>query len=295
MLCAEGQRTLTRLQQRGLYLGYGCAPDYAPPANVEARLTTIYTHARQALYASLEESVLQAISPRYLRVRTQATSRDEYLAHPVAGEALCVGDVQRLAALYPTRRPQVQLVLSDGLNAHALHEHGRVVLPPLRQELGVLGCQVGAWDIVVDNGRVRAGYHIGELLQPEVVIHLIGERPGTGLHTLSAYCTYGRDFNGQWRRATRVQSERIGAAFDPSKPFGRGEQPPRASHVGEVGRGFAREHGVIGHAQLLRPLDFAVPVGAFHQPDGDVAAQTDQPVAHGERAFLVGLDREAEE
>ena len=199
MLCAEGQRTLTRLQQRGLDLGYGCAPDYAPPANVEARLTTIYTHARQALYASLEESVLQAISPRYLRVRTQATSRDEYLAHPVAGEALCVGDVQRLAALYPTRRPQVQLVLSDGLNAHALHEHGRAVLPPLRQELGVLGCQVGAWDIVVDNGRVRAGYHIGELLQPEVVIHLIGERPGTGLHTLSAYCTYGRDFNGQWR------------------------------------------------------------------------------------------------
>ena len=34
------------------------------------------------------------------------------------------------------------------------------------------------------------------------------------------------DFNGQWRRATRVQSERIGAAFDPSKPFGREERPP---------------------------------------------------------------------
>lgn len=62
-----------------------------------------------------------------------------------------------------------------------------------------MGCQVGAWDVVVDNGRVRAGYHIGELLQPEVVMHLIGERPGTGLHTLSAYCTYGRDPHGQWR------------------------------------------------------------------------------------------------
>jgi ethanolamine ammonia-lyase large subunit len=53
--------------------------------------------------------------------------------------------------------------------------------------------------VVVDHGRVRAGYHIGELLQPEVVLHLIGERPGTGLHTLSAYCTYGRDPHGQWR------------------------------------------------------------------------------------------------
>ena len=199
MLCTAGQRTLARLRQRGLDLGYGCGPDYAPPADVETRLTTIYTHARQALYATLEEGVLDAISPQYLRVRTRATSRDEYLAHPAAGEAICAGDAQRLATLYPTRRPQVQLVLSDGLNAHALHEHGRAVLPPLRQQLGAMGCQVGVWDVVIDNGRVRAGYHIGELLQPEVVIHLIGERPGTGLHTLSAYCTYGRDPHGQWR------------------------------------------------------------------------------------------------
>jgi hypothetical protein len=34
------------------------------------------------------------------------------------------------------------------------------------------------------------------------------------------------DFNGQWRRATSVRSDRIGAAFDPSKPFGREEEPP---------------------------------------------------------------------
>jgi hypothetical protein len=33
-------------------------------------------------------------------------------------------------------------------------------------------------------------------------------------------------FGGQWRRAVRVQSERVGASFDPSKPFGRGEEPP---------------------------------------------------------------------
>src|SRR5438876_12289234 len=34
------------------------------------------------------------------------------------------------------------------------------------------------------------------------------------------------DFDGQWRRANRVRSDRIGAAFDPSKPFGRKEEPP---------------------------------------------------------------------
>jgi ethanolamine ammonia-lyase small subunit len=31
------------------------------------------------------------------------------------------------------------------------------------------------------------------------VIHLIGERPGTGLNTLSAYVTYGRDEAGAFR------------------------------------------------------------------------------------------------
>ena len=34
------------------------------------------------------------------------------------------------------------------------------------------------------------------------------------------------DFNGQWRRAVSVRSDRVGAAFDPSKPFGREEKPP---------------------------------------------------------------------
>ncbi len=37
------------------------------------------------------------------------------------------------------------------------------------------------------------------------------------------------DFNGQWRRpqvGRGDRSERIGAPFDPSKPFGRGEKPP---------------------------------------------------------------------
>jgi ethanolamine ammonia-lyase small subunit len=51
----------------------------------------------------------------------------------------------------------------------------------------------------VTNGRVRAGYHVGELVGVDVIAHLIGERPGTGLDTLSAYVTYGRDAAGRPR------------------------------------------------------------------------------------------------
>ena len=58
---------------------------------------------------------------------------------------------------------------------------------------------VGERDVVVAQGRVRAGYHAGELLGVDAVVHLIGERPGTGLNTLSAYVTYGRDEAGALR------------------------------------------------------------------------------------------------
>jgi ethanolamine ammonia-lyase small subunit len=61
------------------------------------------------------------------------------------------------------------------------------------------GFAAGGREIVIENGRVRAGYHAGQLLAVDVIIHLIGERPGTGLNTLSAYVTYGRDERGELR------------------------------------------------------------------------------------------------
>jgi ethanolamine ammonia-lyase large subunit len=50
-------------------------------------------------------------------------------------------------------------------------------------------------NIVIINGRVRAGYSCGEYLFGQVgkarkgIIHIIGERPGSGHHAYSAYIT----------------------------------------------------------------------------------------------------------
>ncbi len=57
-------------------------------------------------------------------------------------------------------------------------------------------------DIYVHNGRVRAGYHIGGILGVQLVVHLIGERPGTGTNNLSAYITYGLSPEGALRWET---------------------------------------------------------------------------------------------
>jgi ethanolamine ammonia-lyase large subunit len=195
----EGTKKVNALRQRGYDLGYGHGPPNEPPPEVESRVEAIYRHARHALYATLDEAVIKDASPHYLCVRTRALDRSEYLSHPPSGEFICDDDISRLTKLYGLRRPQVQIVISDGLNANSLNENLRAVLPRLRHELNSTGYHVGEVDVVIQNGRVRAGYHAGELTGADVIIHLIGERPGTGLNTLSAYLTYGRDEAGQSR------------------------------------------------------------------------------------------------
>src|SRR5262245_7871703 len=186
----EGRRRLHELRERGFDLG-GIEPSQA-----DARLEAIYTHARRALYATVGDDVIKDASPRSVRVRTRAATRDDYLAHPPAGERLRDDDARSVASLYRSREPQVQIVVSDGLNADAVSEQLRTLLPPLRRLLTDAGCHVGETDLVVQNGRVRAGYEIGGLVRADVVVHVLGERPGTGLNTLSAYLTYGRDRSG---------------------------------------------------------------------------------------------------
>ncbi len=195
----EGAKKISVLAERGFDLGYGSDENYGDPPEANARITAIYSNARRALYSTLDESVLSNSSPSYIRVHTRSSDRDDYLAHPVTGELIDEKDAVRIRALYPARRPQVQLVVSDGLNANAINENLRSVLPGVRRELQAASHHVSEIDIVVENGRVRAGYHIGALLQAEMIIHLIGERPGTGIDSLSVYLTYGLDDNGQSR------------------------------------------------------------------------------------------------
>ncbi len=204
VLRAEAKRKVSMLTEQGFDLGLDCNANTDSRARVTARIEAIYAQARQALYAKLNDSVIKDVSPRFLRVRTNATDREDYLAHPPAGESICAQDASRVRALYGAIRPRVQVVISDGLNANALNENLRLVLPALKRAFAQMGHLVAASDVVIENGRVRAGYHVGFLLDVELVVHLIGERPGTGIDTMSAYLTYGRDKSGQSRWSANV-------------------------------------------------------------------------------------------
>ena len=193
---AEGAKTVGRLRAAGFDLGYPAGE----MATANQRVDRLYRHARHALYATLDDGVIRDAAPDHIRLRTMAADREDYLAHPARGERLARQDAAQLSRLYQSQRtPQVQLVVSDGLNAHAINEHLRALLPPLKHLLAQAGIHTGPTDIVITNGRVRAGYHCAERVAPEALVHFIGERPGTGLNTASAYLTYGRDGSGKMR------------------------------------------------------------------------------------------------
>ena len=87
-------------------------------------------------------------------------------------------------------------MISDGLNALAIKEDGHLepFLSRLRAELADADLNVAPENLVVISGRVRAGYRIGESLFSNLngnraILHVIGERPGTGHHTFSIYIT----------------------------------------------------------------------------------------------------------
>jgi len=87
-------------------------------------------------------------------------------------------------------------VIPDGLNARAIMDEGHLepLLKEIRRELKDAGLTVSEKNIVVTSGRVRAGYAIGDLLfakadanKTKALLHIIGERPGSGHHNYSVY------------------------------------------------------------------------------------------------------------
>jgi ethanolamine ammonia-lyase large subunit len=162
----------------------------------------------QALYVDSKQCIWTEMTPAFQRslpspvlLHTQSQDRTDYILHPVSGEQL---DDRSVAAVRTLRsqhagRWDVQIVISDGLNANAIMDSGHLLpyLTALRAALIGKGYQVAPEHLVVTSGRVRAGYRIGELLYGGLapsqahrgIIHLIGERPGSLHHTFSAYIT----------------------------------------------------------------------------------------------------------
>lgn len=146
-------------------------------------------HARldiARVLAGVERLGLTSIALRSA-VEAGPGERQTYLRRPDLGRRLGATSV---GALQRTSLPlDVVFVIADGLSALAVERHAVPLLS------AVLNAIHPAWNVgpvcVVNQGRVAVGDEIGERLGAQVVVMLIGERPGlSAADSLGVYVTW---------------------------------------------------------------------------------------------------------
>ena len=122
-------------------------------------------------------------------LNTEASSKTEYLARPDLGRRLSPTAKELLGQRCP-RESDLQIVIGDGLSSTAVARQVPLLLPRLFETAADRGWRIGQ-PFVVRYCRVGVLNDIGERLDPQVVVLLIGERPGlASAESLSAYLAY---------------------------------------------------------------------------------------------------------
>lgn len=144
-----------------------------------------HARARDAVHTPLEtEGFAEAIGRPVIEVRSRAQDRADYLRRPDLGRMLDPEDAAKLDRTGDT----LALVVADGLSATAIHAHAASLVTNLIDRLP-------DWSIapvvLARQARVALGDAIGEALGVELVVVLIGERPGLSApDSLGAYLTW---------------------------------------------------------------------------------------------------------
>ena len=122
-------------------------------------------------------------------VSTMAASKGEFLQRPDLGRRLDK-NARELILTRCARNADLQIVIGDGLSVTAVSSQVPALLPLLAEKARLRGWTLGQ-PFAVKYCRVGLMNDLGELLQPKVVVLLIGERPGLATaESLSAYMAY---------------------------------------------------------------------------------------------------------
>lgn len=197
VIMEEGRQALKRVESRGVRIPSRTA------STLDNEIRSIVEEARKNIWFKLTSEQISGI-PNAYALNTTSKDRTEYTQHPPTGEKLA-SDSQALLKELGSNRLRtgqsycVQIVVSDGLNIKSLENETHLLpyITELVRLLRVENISCAPEIIVVCGGRVRVGYRIGETLfsnknaelVQHAIIHVIGERPGNGHNTFSAYIT----------------------------------------------------------------------------------------------------------
>ncbi len=155
-----------------------------------------HARAKDAVHLPMDrESVvarLEAAGFPVVELHSAAHDRSTYLQRPDLGRRLDDASREKLQTLAAkgARGFDVAFVVADGLSAFAVNQHVLSMLEAVRPKLVEASWHV-APVAVVEQGRVAIGDEIGQILGAEIVVILIGERPGlSSPDSLGLYLTY---------------------------------------------------------------------------------------------------------
>jgi len=143
---------------------------------------------QDALYRDVDQKLLDEFN--LFTVQTKITGgKQEYLLRPDLGRLLN-DDAKRLINEKCQKNVNIQLVVGDGLSAAAVEANLRQIFPVIKQGAQTANLTFGT-PFFIKYARVGVMNDVGELIKPDVVILLIGERPGLGrAESMSAYMGY---------------------------------------------------------------------------------------------------------
>jgi len=157
-----------------------------------------HAKAKDAVHAPFDPqlltSQLHASGLDSFLIKTQATSRMEYLVRPDRGRQLSEESREALLKKIPSwGQRDLAIIISDGLSAQAAHKHATQTVITIQQSLTQFG-----WSIypilLAPFGRVKLQDEIGSLIGARFTLILLGERPGLGApDSLGAYFTFAPD------------------------------------------------------------------------------------------------------
>jgi len=142
-----------------------------------------HAQARDAVHveldcAALARALTAALGLPCFTLHSAAPERATYLRRPDLGRMLDAQSRLALAALKrPLARYDIGFVIADGLSALAVEHHA---LPLLRCWMAApAACSLSVAPLVlVRQGRVAVGDEVAQLLGAQLVVVMIGERPG---------------------------------------------------------------------------------------------------------------------
>lgn len=163
---------------------------------VGTRYKTISALRFRADHAAAQDSVFSYVSEDFIKkngllpLETLCGNKDVYITRPDLGRRFSE-ETFNLIGEKVGKNHQVVIMVGDGLSSAAVEANIEDIVPAIKQGFKMYGIKCADEIPFVKHCRVGAMDHLGDATNAEVVVLLVGERPGlVTAKSMSAYIAY---------------------------------------------------------------------------------------------------------